>query len=260
MTPEVAILIGNVFSYVVSSKDKLVLKLKEKNRIAPDTYEFIFPAPRRFSFVPGQYMEWTLAHPDTDDRGNRRYFTLASSPGERNLRLGVKFNPKSSTFKKALLAMDKDTEIVASQLAGDFVLPDDPQQKVVLIAGGIGVTPFRSMIKSLLDSRQRRPITLFYSATTLNDFVYKDVFDRAQYELGIKTIYSVTDNSNLPSLWSGKVGRVSAEMIRAAVPDYRNCLFYISGSRSMLDSLTNTLHKLGVASYQVKTDYFAGLA
>ncbi len=260
LTPEVAILIGNLFSYIVSSKDKLVLKLKEKNRIAPDTYEFIFPAPRRFGFVPGQYMEWTLAHPDTDDRGNRRYFTLASSPGERNLRLGVKFNQKSSTFKKALLAIDKDTEIVASQLAGDFVLPDDPQQKVVLIAGGIGVTPFRSMIKSLLDSRQRRPITLFYTATTVNDFVYKDVFDRAQYELGIKTIYSVTDNSNLPSSWTGKVGRLSAEMIRSAVPDYRNCLFYISGSRSMVDSLTYTLHKLGVASYQIKTDYFAGLA
>ncbi len=260
LTPEVAILIGNVLSYTVSSKDRLVLKLKEKNRIAPDTYEFIFPAPRRFSFVPGQYMEWTLAHPDTDDRGNRRYFTLASSPGERNLRLGVKFNQRSSTFKKALLAMDKDTEIVASQLAGDFVLPENPQQKVVLIAGGIGVTPFRSMIKSLLDSRQRRLITLFYTATTVNDFVYKDVFDRAQYELGIKTIYSVTDNSNLPNSWTGQVGRINPQMIKAAVPDYRNCLFYISGSRSMVNSLTDALRKLGVASYQVKTDYFAGLA
>lgn len=260
ITPELSILIGNVFSYIVSSKDKLVLKLKEKNRIAPDTYEFIFPAPRRFSFVPGQYMEWTLAHPDTDDRGNRRYFTIASSPSERNLRLGVKFNPKSSTYKKALLAMDKDTEIVAAQLSGDFVLPDDPQQKVVLIAGGIGVTPFRSMIKYLLDNRQRRPITLFFTAPRVNDFVYKDVFDRAQYELGIKTIYSVTDNSNLPSSWTGKVGRVSAEMIRSAVPDYRNSLFYISGSRSMVDSLTDTLHRLGVMGYQIKTDYFAGLA
>jgi len=260
LTPEVAILIGNMFSYIVSSKDKLVLRLKEKSRIAPDTYEFIFPAPRRFSFVPGQYMEWTLAHPDTDDRGNRRYFTIASSPSERILRLGVKFNQKSSTFKKTLLAMDKDAEIIASQLAGDFVLPDNFQQRIVLIAGGIGITPFRSMIKSLLDSCQRRPITLFYTATTVNDFVYKDVFDRAQFELGIKTIYSVTDNSNLPSSWAGKVGRVNAEMIRSAVSDYRNCLFYISGSRSMVDSLTDILHKLGVASYQIRTDYFAGLA
>lgn len=260
ITPEVAILIGNVFSYIVSPKDKLVLKLKEKNRISPDTYEFVFPAPRRFAFVPGQYMEWTLAHPDTDSRGNRRYFTLASSPTERNLRLGVKFNKESSTFKNAMLAIDKNTKIVASQLAGDFVLPDDPRQKCVMIAGGIGITPFRSMIKYLLDNHDRRPITLLYTATTANDFVFKDVFDRAQQELGIKIIYTVTDNHNLPSSWTGKVGRVSPDMIKSAVPDYRNSLFYLSGSRGMVDSLKDTLRRLGIAGRQIKTDYFAGLA
>jgi ferredoxin-NADP reductase/Na+-translocating ferredoxin:NAD+ oxidoreductase RnfD subunit len=259
ITPEISVLAGNVFSYIVSSKDKLVLKLKEKNRIASDTYEFVFPSPRRFAFVPGQYMEWTLGHPGTDSRGNRRYFTIASSPTERNLRLGVKFYPQSSSFKKALLAMDKDTQIVAAQLAGDFVLPEDPLQKVVLIAGGIGITPFRSMIKFLLDNRQHRPITLFYTAATVNDFVYKDVFERAQAELGIKTIYSVTDNSNLPSSWVGQIGRLSLQMIRSAVPDYRNCLYYLSGPRGMVDSLSDTLHKLGIPAHQIKTDYFAGL-
>ncbi|HEY9152216.1 MAG TPA: RnfABCDGE type electron transport complex subunit D [Anaerolineales bacterium] len=260
ITPEVALLIGNGFSYIVSSKDKLVLKLKEKNRVSSDVYEFIFPAPRRFAFVPGQYMEWTLGHPDTDSRGNRRYFTIASSPTERNLRLGVKFNPRSSSYKKAMLGLDKDTEIVAAQLAGDFVLPDDPKQKVVLIAGGIGVTPFRSMIKFLLDTKQRRPITVFYIAPTVNDFVYKDVFDRAQFELGIKTIYSVTDNRNVPSSWTGQVGRINPQMIKSAVPDYRNCLFYISGPRGMVDDLKDALHRLGVDGFQIKTDYFAGLA
>ena len=260
ITPELAILLGNIFSYVVSPKARLVLRLKEKNRIAPDTYEFVFPAPRRFAFAPGQYMEWTLAHPETDSRGNRRYFTIASSPTERNLRLGVKFYKESSTFKKALFELDKDTAISAAQLAGDFVLPDDPQQKCVFLAGGIGITPFRSMIKYLLDTHQRRPITLFYTSTTANDFVYKDVFDRAQQELGIKTIYTVTDNHNLPSSWAVLVGRVSPDMIRSTVPDYRNCLFFISGPRGMVDSLKDTLHRLGVASHLIKTDYFAGLA
>jgi len=260
ITPEIAILIGNVFSYIVSSKQKLVLRLKEKNRISPDTYEFIFPVPRRFAFMPGQYMEWTLGHPDTDSRGNRRYFTIASSPTEHSLRLGVKFNKNSSSYKEALFNMVPDTEIIASQLAGDFVLPNNPQQKVVLIAGGIGITPFRSMIKYLLDNHQHRQITLFYTATTVNDFVYKDVFDRAQLELGLKTIYSVTDKSNLPSSWTGQVGRLNHQMIKSAVPDYRNCLFYISGPRGMVDSLNDILHKLGVASYQIKKDYFAGLA
>jgi len=260
LTPEVAVLIGNVFSYLVSSKDKLVLKLKERNRLTSDVYEFVFSVPRRFAFIPGQYMEWTLAHPNTDSRGNRRYFTIASSPTERILRLGVKFNRDSSTYKKALLALGKDTDIVAAQLAGDFVLPEDTQQRVVLMAGGIGITPFRSMIKYLLDTRQRRPITLFYTAATVNDFAYKDVFDRAQFDLGIKTIYSVTDTGSQPSGWSGQLGRINPQMIKSAVPDYRNCLFYISGPKGMVDTLKDMLNRLGVAGFQIKTDYFAGLS
>ena len=102
LTPEVAILIGNVFSYIVSSKDKLVLKLKEKNRIAPDTYEFIFPAPRRFGFVPGQYMEWTLAHPDTDGRGNRRYFTIGIFAFRAQFAAGSEVQPKVQHFQKSI--------------------------------------------------------------------------------------------------------------------------------------------------------------
>ena len=116
------------------------------------------------------------------------------------------------------------------------------------------------MIKYLLDNKQRRPVTLFYTAPTINDFVYKDVFDRAQFELGIKTIYSVTGNDDLPSSWTGQVGRINPQMIKSAVPDYRNCLFYISGPRGMVDSLKDMLHRIGVAGFQIKTDYFAGLA
>src|ERR1700709_894999 len=149
-----------------------------------------FVPQRKLAFAPGQYMEWTLGHSDTDNRGNRRYFTLASAPTENHIRVGVKFSPESSSFKQAMLAMDQHTEIVAGQLAGDFVLPRDPQQKCVFIAGGIGITPFRSMIKYLLDTGQHRPIVLFYASKTVSEFVYQDIFDQAQRELGIKTMYS----------------------------------------------------------------------
>ncbi len=260
MTPELAILIGNVYTFIVSPKARLILQARERTRIAPDTYEFVFPAPSNFRFKPGQYMEWTLAHPDPDERGNRRYFTLASAPTEHNLRLAVKFYQKSSTFKKAMLALNRNTVVVASQLAGDFVLPDNPWQKCIFIAGGIGVTPFRSMIKYLLDQHQRRPITLFYASKRIEDIVYRDVFDRAQQELGIRTIYTVTDSTNLPANWTGKVGRITPELIRTTVPDYRNCIFYISGPRGMVDYFKDVINLLGTPGLQVRTDYFAGLA
>ena len=103
LTPEQAILIGNVFSFLVSPKGRLVLKLKEKIKIAPDIYDFIFTPSQKLSFAPGQYMEWTLGHDNPDSRGNRRYFTLASAPTESTLRLGVKFYPQSSSYKQSML-------------------------------------------------------------------------------------------------------------------------------------------------------------
>ena len=261
-TPEIAILLGNLYSYLVSPKTRLVLSLKQKIEIAPDVYDFIFAPLRKIAFAPGQYMEWTLGHAEPDSRGNRRYFTLASSPTEDQLRLGIKFYEHSSTFKRTMLSLEKNSEIVASQLAGDFVLPRNPRQKCVFIAGGIGITPFRSMIKYLLDTRQRRSIVLFYVNKTVKDIVYKDVFDKAQQQLGIKTIYTVTDTHGLPRAWQGRVGlgHITPQLIKLEVPDYLNCLFYISGPKGMVDSFQELLSQLNVQESHIKTDFFPGFA
>ncbi len=244
----------------MSPQPKQILKLKERTRLTPDIYEFVFTPTQKLKFAPGQYMEWTLGHNQPDARGNRRYFTLASSPTEQNLKLGVKFYKASSTFKKAMLALDRNSEVVASQIIGDFTLPQDPNQKCVFLAGGIGITPFRSMIKYLLDTRQRRPITLVYAAKTTDDIVYKEIFDRAEKELGIKVIYSLTDTTNVPASWRGNIGRITPETIMKQIPGNRNALFYLSGSRDMVDSFKATLHKLEIPGSNIVTDYFVGLA
>ncbi|HYX49505.1 MAG TPA: RnfABCDGE type electron transport complex subunit D, partial [Ktedonobacteraceae bacterium] len=121
-TPELALVIGNVYSYIVSPKQRFVLKLKRKSKISSNIVDFIFQPSQRLVFKPGQYMEFTLAHPKPDSRGNRRFFTLASSPTEENLHLGVRFYPNSSSFKKALSKIDSRTKIIAGQIAGDFTL------------------------------------------------------------------------------------------------------------------------------------------
>ncbi len=258
-TPELSIVIGNVFSYLVSPKAKLVLRLKERIHIAPDVYDFIFQPNRKLAFAPGQYMEWTLGHAHPDSRGNRRYFTLASAPTEDELRVGVKFYDNSSSYKQSMLKMDSGTEIVAGQLAGDFTLPGDLRQKCVFIAGGIGITPFRSMIKYLLDKRQRRPIVLFYVNRTVSEIVYRDVFDKAQQLLGIKTIYVLTDKTKVPTGWQARAGYIDARMIRTEVPDYLNCIFYLSGPNKMIESYEDVLTGMGVPREHIKVDFFPGL-
>ncbi len=257
-TPEIAILIGNVFSFIVSPKEKLRLRLKEKTRLTPDIYEFTFAAPRKMNFLPGQYMEWTLSHPEPDSRGNRRYFTLASAPSENLIKLGIKFADKPSTYKSSLLAMKKGDEIIAAQLEGDFVLPANRNQKTVLIAGGVGITPFRSMLKYLLDTHQRRPITILYAAHSQDDIIYKDVLTRAEQELGIKTIYLVS-NERDKTKPSASRARQNDLVIQQNVPNLRFCLYYLSGSRSMVEGYKESLLRLGVPSSQIKTDFFAGL-
>ncbi len=257
-TPELALVAGNIFSYLISPKEKLMLKFKACQKVAMDTYDFIFESDQSLKFKPGQYLEWTLAHKKSDSRGNRRYFTIASSPTEPEIRIGVKFYANASSFKKTLASMILGDKIVASQLAGEFTLPKDPSQKLVFIAGGIGITPFRSIIKYLLDKNEKRYITLLYSNKTESEIAYKDVFDEAEGRLGIKTVYTLTDSESIPDTWNGERGFLDGRMIAKYVPDFKGNMFYISGPRSMVVSFENTLKKLGIPRSHVKIDFFPG--
>ncbi len=260
-TFEMALLIGNIYAYIVSPKEKLLLKIKEKIQLAPDIYDFVFGLEKSFAFSPGQYMEWTLGHKNPDLRGNRRYFTIASSPLEGNLRIGVKFYPNSSSYKKSLLSLNPgDNNVIAGQLAGEFTLPKDPSKKLVFIAGGIGITPFRSMIKYLLERSEKRDIVLLYSNKIASDIVYKDIFDEAIQKLGLKTVYFLTDNTAIPLNWTGKHGFIDTKVIQHEIPDFRNRIFYISGPHSMIDAFGKTLKNMGIASGQIKEDFFPGYA
>lgn len=258
-TPELALIGGNIFSYIISPKVKLFPTIKQKLRLTPDSVDFIFNTNKsKFAYIPGQYMEWTLPHIDTDSRGNRRYFTLASSPTEQDLRIGVKFYKQGSSYKDELIKINRESPIVAAQVTGDFVLPKDPKQKLVFIAGGIGITPFRSMIKYLLDIKEPRPITLLYSAKTTSDFAYKDVFEQARLELDLNTLYVVTNQASSNSHEHIRSGRINTEMIKTEIPDFQDRVFYISGTQSMVKTMKALLYNLGVPSHQVKVDYFSG--
>ncbi len=259
-TPELALVFGNIFSYIVSPKEKLILTLKEKVKIATDTFDFIFTKNRSFNFKPGQYMEWTFKHRDPDSRGNRRYFTIASSPTEEEVHLGVKFYPEASSYKNHLIALPIGGQIVASGQAGDFVLPKDKQQGLVFIAGGIGVTPFRSMIKYLIDKKSGRKVTLLYSNRTVADIAYKEIFDQAEKELGIKTVYYITEPNETLSGISMQRGFINTESIKRDVPDYISRKFYISGPHSMVSMFEKTLTDMGIPKKNITTDFFPGFA
>jgi ferredoxin-NADP reductase/Na+-translocating ferredoxin:NAD+ oxidoreductase RnfD subunit len=251
-TPELTLVVSNVFSYIVSPKAALKLTLENIEKAGAGVYTFIFKPDKKMAFLPGQYLEWTLPHAKPDTRGNRRYFTIASSPTKNTLSLGVKFYQESSTFKKKLLDLQLGDTLMAGSLSGDFTLPKNPKTKLAFIAGGIGITPFKSMVEYMLDTKEnkaeRRDAVLFYSNKTAAEIAYKELFDTAEHEIGLKVSYTNTEET----------GFLTGEKIAETIPDFKERMFYLSGPRSMVEAFEKTLFAMGVSRLQIKTDFFPG--
>ena len=255
-TPEQALVIGNVFSYIASPNYRLNIPLLWKREFG-NTGIFAFQSVKNFAFVPGQYMEWTLPHKGVDNRGNRRYFSIASSPTEKELLMAVKFYDPSSSYKKKLKAMQPGEKIIATQVAGDFVLSKNLKKPLVFIAGGVGIVPFRSMIQYIVDKKLHADIVLFYANRTVGEIVFNDTFKAAQKH-GVKTIYTLTDEKQVPANWPVEKGYVTDEMIKKYVPDFEKRIFYLSGPQLMVDTYAIMLSQMGVASRHIKQDFFPG--
>jgi ferredoxin-NADP reductase len=194
--------------------------------------------------------------PRGDSRGNRRYFTIASAPTEDDVRLGVKFNPEPSAFKEALSTMKPGDTIFASGLAGDFVMPRDPHRRLAFLAGGIGITPFRSMLRYLLDRHETRPIVMLYAAERPEDLAYRDIIERARHELGIRTAFAVAQDAD--ALPGAHHGFIDETLIAREIPDYAERIFYVSGPRAMVVAIERVLQHLGVPAAHLKVDFFPG--
>jgi len=258
LTPELAFLAGNLFAYVVSPKGRYKLTLVRIEDMASGCRDFVFKSDRKLIFRPGQYMDWTLAVRDADDRGNRRPFTLASSPADAEIRLGVKFYPGASAFKRALGSLTPGSVIFGSQLAGAFTLPKNRKKKLVFIAGGIGVTPFRSMVGDLLNRQDKRSVVLLYGVNKTDEIAYSSVFERAERELGLRTVYAVADEQVRGSNFHQ--GFIDETLIQNEIPDFKERTFYISGPRAMVMNFRRVLRDLGIARSRIKVDFFPGFA
>ena len=258
LTPEQALMAGNVFSYLVSPSYKIRLELKEQRRIGSEIVSFTFARPAWFRHRPGQYMEWSLPLQKTDSRGARRFFSLASSPTEEKIMIAARFPAPASRFKEALLASAPGSLLTTGELAGDFTLPHNPRKPLAFIAGGIGITPFRSMLKYLSDRGEKRDVVLLFSSSREDQVVFQDVLEEAAQKVGLKVTITLTDMENIRAGWTGKSGLIDAAMIREVVPDASRRLFFVSGPPGMVNSARSALRAAGVHRRSIRTDYFPG--
>ncbi|HSX36344.1 MAG TPA: FAD-dependent oxidoreductase [Patescibacteria group bacterium] len=243
-TPEAALLVGNLFGLFVAPPYGATLRVKQLTQLSADIYDLALDKPAGgVPYAPGQYMYWTLRHSRADIRGNRRTFSIASSPTEPELHVGFRRYLHGSTYKQALLQLTAGDTLRAAKVGGSFTLPEDPTQALLWIAGGIGITPFRSMAKYLSDKGEERDIILVYQASSEQDFVYKDIFAQAA-PIGLKTEYVV--------------GRIKPTNLQRNDYSLAERLVYISGPDSMVTSYKQALRSMGVPNSRIKTDYFSG--
>lgn len=252
--PEVALLIGNIYAFVVSSKRRYRLTLTRIEQISERVYNYVFTCSDKVAFQAGQYMEWTLGHVPADGRGNRRSFTIASSPTEDTIQVGLKYYDPSSTFKSVFANMKAGDTILAGQVTGSFTLNGMEDKKLVFIAGGIGVTPFRSMIKQIIDENKQQDIVVLYSVADLKERAYLNVFQEARSH-GIRLI-TVAPNQIMAS--DIVCGPITPTLIYEQVPDFMDRIFFISGPNSMVQEVQRSLNQIGVHRTRIHTDYFSG--
>jgi ferredoxin-NADP reductase len=222
------------------------LTLIEKRPETEGVMSFLFRSDAPLKWQAGQFLLYTLTHPDADDRGITRYFTIASAPFEGHVMLTTRFaSARSSSFKRALRQLPVGATVDVNEPDGDFV-SGDPGDAHVLIAGGIGVTPFRAILLDLEHRGLPISATLLYANRT-PEFVYKAEMDRlAGRHPGLVVRYLVSPE------------RVTETTIRGAAADLTKPTFHVSGPEPFVEALGSMLSELGVPDARVKRDYFPG--
>lgn len=212
--------------------------------IAPNIRTFTFQTDEAVNYQAGQYLQMILPHPNPDDRGTKRWFTVSASPTEGHLAITTKFAGESaSSFKKYLFSLEPEDgeiiEIVPPE--GDFTLPDDLGLKLVFVAGGIGVTPYHSMVQWLLDMDEKRAIKLIYAAHDQASLVFLDLFKKYGCE-----IVTIVDEP------------LTAERILQETEPAQGKLVYLSGPEPMIEKLEKDLIEQDLPKDTLKTDFFPG--
>ena len=232
-------------------------QIKEKREVAKGTLFVTFDLlGEEVEFEPGQYFFVTL--PDSghqDERGLRRHITAVTSPNERGV-LGLATRIRDSAFKRTLVGLPVGAEVEVEPPKGKFVLPKDSSRPLVFVAGGIGITVFRSMLRYIREERLPYRVTLIYSNRDAESTAFLDELRELERELpGFRLILTMTDD---PS-WEGDTRLIDAHVVKEYLGrDLNEFTFLIAGPPAMVESVEHSLEEAGVNDENVVADRFSG--
>jgi ferredoxin-NADP reductase/nitrite reductase/ring-hydroxylating ferredoxin subunit len=243
--------------------NKLSLELHSKEKLqGTDVMKFRI-ARGGIDYTAGQYAFFKLDRISGDAKGPIRHFSIASSPTEQDHIL-ISTRIRDTQYKQKLASLKEGAKILVWGPEGDFVLHDDYSKPAVFLSGGIGVTPFRSMIKYATDKQLPIKITMFDSNKNQQNILYKEEFDRwAEQNKNFKVIYAVTEEEQeaINSNWSGERGRIGKLMLERHLSkgEIGNAIFYICGPPGMLKAMQELLQKeMQIPKDRFKVEAFTG--
>jgi len=249
-------------------------KLVSRQEVAERTTAFRFEKPSNWAFKAGQFLDMTLLDPsETDAEGNIRSFSIASSPHEETLMVATRM--RDTAFKRVLSAMPLGSPLASPPgsmvkiegPSGDLTLHTNPKRTAVLLAGGIGITPFRSMVIGAAQEKLPHRIFLFYSNRRPEDAPFLEELQAlGKQNPNYTLIPSMTEMAKSQRPWNGETGlidkemlsRYLKEMLSRYLKDAVSPIYYIAGPPEMVKGLRKMIREAGVCDDDIRAEEFAG--
>jgi len=231
---------------------------KARRTLCDGTTAYYFEKPEVFEFQAGQFANFTLLTlAEADLQGNTRALSIASAPHERNLMVAMR--QRGTAFKRTLNALPIGTDVLLQGPYGSLTLSRNSTRPAVLLAGGIGITPFRSLIWNAAESLSPRKILLFYSVRVSEEAAFlEELQEMEQYNVQYKLICTVTQPEKGRRPWQGETGRISVEMLSKWIPDLSVPIYYIAGPPGMVTGVRQMLIESGISEEDIRAEEFAG--
>jgi ferredoxin-NADP reductase len=231
--------------------------IKEKREVAKGTLMVVFDLlGHEVDFQAGQYFWVELLNPPyQDDKGSRRHISVVTSPNDRGV-LGLCTRLRDSAFKRSLAELPVGAEVDVEDPKGTFLLPEQTERPYVFVAGGIGITVFRSMLLFIHESGLAHRVTLVYSNRDRESTAFLEELAQLEQSMSnLSVVFTMTDDPD----WVGETRHVDAEMLRDTLDgelgDYE---FLVAGPPAMAEAVVESLHGAGLPEEQVRADRFSG--
>ena len=239
----------------VSATYKLTLTHREP--VAEETMAFYLEKPKEFQFTPGQYIDVTLLDPpETDAEGDIRSFSLVSAPFEDHITFATRM--RNTAFKRVLKS-SPPKQVKVDGPMGSFTLHKNSLKPAVFLAGGIGITPFLSMLRQAAHDKLTHKLCLFYSNRRPEDAAFlEDLRKLEEANQHFQLVPTMTDMSGSHLPWKGHTSLINRQMLSEYLPDLHGPIYYTAGPPTMVAGLRQMLIDASVDEDDIRSEDFAG--